>query len=158
MTHELFEGFPPEHVETVLALGKKVRMSSGALLFRLGDPARCLYLINSGQVRLTVPMHIRGRDEDVLMEEKGPGETVGWSALIPPYRFTLSATTEFETEVITLSREALHSLIEACPAIGAKLCLNVGMVIGHRLQTIQAMWLREMQRTIELHAAAGANR
>ena len=158
MTHELFQGFPPEEAEKVLALGKKIRMSSGASLFRLGDPAQCLYLINTGEVRLTVPMHIRGQDEDVLMEEKGPGQTVGWSALIPPYRFTLSATTALETEVITLSREALHCFIESYPAIGAKLCLNVGVVIGHRLQTLQAMWLREMQRTIELHTAAGANR
>jgi CRP-like cAMP-binding protein len=157
MTHELFQGVPPDEVEKVLALGRKVRMSSGASLFRLGDPADCLYLINSGQVRLTVPMHIRGRDEDVLMEEKGPGQTVGWSALIPPYRFTLSAATSSETEAITLSREALHSFIEASPTIGANLCLNVGIVIGHRLQTLQAMWLREMQRTIELHTAAGAN-
>ncbi len=92
------------------------------------------------------------------MEEKGPGQTVGWSALIPPYRFTLSATASFETEVITLSRAALHSFIEASPSIGAKLCLNVGTVIGRRLQTLQTMWLREMQRTIELHAAAGTER
>lgn len=154
MTHELFQGIPPEEAEKVLALGKKVRMSSGASLFRLGDPARCLYLINSGQVRLTVPMHLRGQEEEVLMEEKGPGQTVGWSALIPPYRFTLSAATSVETEAITLSREALHTFIEHDPSIGARLCLNVGIVIGRRLQTLQAMWLREMQRTIELHAAA----
>ncbi len=157
MTHELFHGIPPDDTEKLLALGKKIRMSSGTSLFRLGDTAQCLYLINSGQVRLTVPMHIRGRDEDVLMEEKGPGQTVGWSALIPPYRFTLSATTSVETEAIMLSRETLHAFIEHTPAIGAKLCLNVGIVIGHRLQTLQAMWLREMQRTIELHAAAGAD-
>ncbi len=156
MTHELLQGIPPDEAERLLALGKKVRMSTGASLFRLGDPARCLYLISSGQVRLTVPMHIRDREEDVLMEEKGPGQTVGWSALIPPYRFTLCATTSVESEVIMLSREALHAFIEHTPSIGAKLCLNVGIVIGHRLQTLQAMWLREMQRTIELHAAAGS--
>ena len=158
MTHELFQGIPPDESETLLALGQRVRMSSGASLFRLGDPARCLYLINSGQVRLTVPMHIRGREEDILMEEKGAGQTVGWSALIPPYRFTVSATTAIETDAFMLSREALHGFIEHSPSIGAKLCLNVGIVIGHRLQTIQAMWLREMQRTIELHATAGENR
>lgn len=157
MTHELFQGIPPDDAEKLLALGKKISMSSGASLFRLGDTAQCLYLINNGQVRLTVPMHIRGREEDVLMEEKGPGQTVGWSALIPPHRFTLSATTSIETEAIMLSRETLHAFIENSPSIGAKLCLNVGIVIGHRLQTLQAMWLREMQRTIELHAAAGAD-
>lgn len=156
MTHELLQGIPPDEAERLLALGKKARMSSGASLFRLGDPAQSLYLINSGQVRLTVPMHIRDREEDVLMEEKGPGQTVGWSALIPPYRFTLSATTSIETEAIMLSREALHAFIEHTPSTGAKLCLNVGIIIGHRLQTLQAMWLREMQRTIELHAAGGS--
>lgn len=153
MTHELLNGLSPAEVDQVLALGARMKVPSGASLFRLGDPADRLFLIERGQIRLTLPMKVRSREQDVLIEEKSPGQTVGWSALIAPYRFTLSATASLETEVVALSREKLQAFIEAWPAVGCKITFNLAVVIGRRLQLVQAMWLREMQRTVELRSA-----
>ena len=157
MAHELLQGLAPADAEKVLSLGTRKRISIGTSLFRLGDLAQCLYLVESGRIRLTLPLQIGERKEEVLIEEKGPGQTVGWSALIPPYRFTLSAATAADTEAVALTPEALHSFFESSPTVGVRLCLNLALVVGHRLQTLQAMWLREIQRTVELHAAAAAN-
>ena len=44
----------------------------------------------------------RGREEDVLIEEREAGQTLGWSALIPPHRFTLKATAPLDTDVLAL--------------------------------------------------------
>ena len=65
-------------------------------------------------------MQVRGREENVLVEERCPGQTVGWSALIPPYRFTLTATAPVETEVIALPREALTRYFACHPEIGLR--------------------------------------
>ncbi len=157
MVHELLQGLAPADAEKVLSLGTRKSVSSGSSLFRLGELAQCLYLIESGRIRLTLPLQIRGREEEVLIEENGPGQTVGWSALIPPYRFTLSATTAADTDVVALTPEALHTFFESSPAVGVRLCLNFALVVGHRLQTLQAMWLREIQRTVELHTASAGN-
>ncbi len=154
MAHELLQGLAPADAEKVLSLGTRKKISTGSSLFRLGELAQCLYLIESGRIRLTLPLQIRGREEQVLIEEKSPGETVGWSALIPPYRFTLSATSAAEAEVVALTPEALHAFFESSPAVGVRLCLNLALIVGHRLQTLQAMWLREIQRTVELHATS----
>jgi CRP-like cAMP-binding protein len=175
-TNELLSGLSPAEAERVLALGTRMTLPSGATLFRLGDPADRLFLTERGRIRLTLPLQIRGREEDILIEEKTPGQTVGWSALIPPYRFTLSATAPVETEVIALPREALRSYFETTPAVGYKItsnlaavalltyfagnpaagykiALNLAVVVGHRLQLFQTMWLREVQRTVELRSA-----
>jgi CRP-like cAMP-binding protein len=99
-------------------------------------------------------MRVRGREEDVFVEERGPGQTVGWSALIPPYRFTLTATAALhEAEVITLARESLLKYFATNPTAGHKMALNLAVVVGHRLQLFQTMWLREMQRTVEVRSA-----
>ena len=156
MAYELFNGLSSAEEGQVLALGERVSVPSGASLFRLGDSADRLFLIERGQIRLTLPMRVRDRQEDILIEEKSHGQTVGWSALIPPYRFTLSATASVESQVIALSRKALQSFFEASPAVGHKIALNVAIVVGHRLQLVQAMWLREMQRTVEMHSALPA--
>ena len=78
------------------------RWPPAAELFHLGDAADSIYLVARGRLRLTLPMQVRNREEDVLVEERSSGQTVGWSALIPPYRFTLTATAPLETEVIAL--------------------------------------------------------
>ena len=89
---DLLKGLAPAEAERVLALGKRMVLTTGAELFHLGDAADSIYLVARGRLRLTLPMQVRSREEDVLVEERSSGQTVGWSALIPPYRFTLTAT------------------------------------------------------------------
>lgn len=153
MAFELLNGLSPSEVEQILKLGTRLIVPSGTLLFRLGDTADRLFLIERGGIRLTLPMQIRGQEEDVLVEERSPGQTVGWSALIPPYRFTLSATASPDTEVIALPRESLREYLTAYPAAGCKIALNLAVVIGHRLQLFQTIWLREMERTVQARSA-----
>jgi CRP/FNR family cyclic AMP-dependent transcriptional regulator len=150
---ELLKDLTADEVERILALGTRIAVPSGTSLFRLGDPAERLFLIERGQIRLTLPMRVRGREEDVVVEERTAGQTVGWSALIPPHKFTLAGTAPLETEVIALPREELRKYLAANPTLGYKITLNLAIVIGHRLQLFQAMWLREMQRTVEKHSA-----
>jgi CRP-like cAMP-binding protein len=156
MEYELLKGLTPSQAEQVLALGSRKTIPSGGSLFRLGDAAEFLYLIARGRVRLSFPMLLRGQHEDVVFEEKAPGETVGWSAMVPPFRFTLSATAPLETEVIALSRSALSSFLQAEPEIGRGVSLNLVMLVGQRLQLVQTMWMREIQRTVELRSATAA--
>jgi CRP/FNR family transcriptional regulator, cyclic AMP receptor protein len=119
MTHELLDGLSSDETEQVLALGTRLIVPSGNELFRLGDPADRLFLTESGRIRLTLPMQVRGREEDIFVEERSPGQTVGWSALIPPYRFTLTATAPLlDAAVIALPREALREYLAANPAAG----------------------------------------
>jgi CRP-like cAMP-binding protein len=150
---DLLKGLAPAEAERLLAFGKRMLLTTGGELFHLGDVAESIYLIVRGRLRLTLPMQVRSREEDVLVEERTSGQTVGWSALIPPYRFTLTAAAPLETEVIALSREALNTYFAGHPDTGYAVSLNLASVIGQRLQLFQAMWLREVQRMVELRCA-----
>lgn len=153
MTYELMNGLASAEVEQVLGLGTTLSAPAGTTLFRLGEAADRLFLTTRGRIRLTLPLQIRGHEENILTEEISAGQTVGWSAVIPPCVFTLTATTLLESELIVLPREALQAFSIAHPAAGCKIAQNLAFVIGHRLQLFQTMWLREMQRTVELHSA-----
>jgi CRP-like cAMP-binding protein len=150
---ELFSGLSAQQHDAILALGELMALPSGAVLFHLGAQAEHLYVVLRGRIRLTLPMQIRGREEDVLVEESGPGETIGWSALIPPCRYTLKASAPLETEVLALPREALRRHFADNPSTGAAVTQNVATLVGRRLQLFQAMWLREMQRMVEQRCA-----
>jgi CRP/FNR family transcriptional regulator, cyclic AMP receptor protein len=150
---DLLKGLAPDEADRILALGKRTVLTTGAELFHLGEAADCIYLVGRGRLRLTLPMQVRSHEEDVLVEERSSGQTVGWSALIPPYRFTLTATAALESEVIALSREVLLGYFAAHPENGYLVSMNLASVIGQRLQVFQAMWLREIQRMVERRCA-----
>jgi CRP/FNR family transcriptional regulator, cyclic AMP receptor protein len=156
MTYELLKGLSPAEIEHVLALGTRMKVPAGGPLFQLGDDADRVFLIERGRVRLTLPIKVREREENILIEESAPGQLVGWSAMIPPYRFTLRASVPLETEVIAIPRDALQRYFEAQPVQGQKILLNLAIVMGHRLQLVQAMWVREIQRAVEQRSAMGA--
>ena len=150
---DLLTGLEESEAERVLSLGKRVLLTAGAQLFHLGDEAECIYLVTRGRLRLTLPMQVGEREEDVLVEEGCAGEAVGWSALIPPYRFTLTATASLETDLTALPREALNRYFAEHPQTGQTVAWNLSRIIGQRLHLFQAMWLREIQRMVELRCA-----
>jgi CRP-like cAMP-binding protein len=154
MSHpDLLAGLAADDAARVMALASPVALAPGQVLFHLGADATSLFLVERGRVALTLPMQILGREEDVLVEERSPGQALGWSALIPPHRFTLKAKAEVETVVLAFPRETLLAHFADRPAIGYVVTRNVASVVGQRLQVFQAMWLREMQRMVELRSA-----
>jgi CRP/FNR family cyclic AMP-dependent transcriptional regulator len=147
--HSLLKGLSGDETTRFLGLGVPIRLASRETLFRLGTEADKAYLVMRGRIALTLPIQIRGKEEDVLVEETLPGETVGWSALVPPHRFTLNATAAIDSELIGFSRASVLHHFAAHPDVGRAVTQNLAAVIGHRLQVFQTMWLREMQRAIE---------
>jgi CRP-like cAMP-binding protein len=147
---DLVKDLSPDDASRLLALGTRISVPSGGELFRMGSEASSLYVIERGRIALTLPMQVQGRGEDILVEERLPGQTVGWSALIPPHKFTLKATAPLATEVLAISRAALLEHFSSREGVGYTVTRNLASVIGQRLQVFQAMWLREMQRVVEL--------
>ncbi len=148
---ELLHGLPKGDAEHLRGLATHIILPRGSVLFRLGDPAGSLYIVERGHLALTLPMQVFGREENVLIEERHPGQALGWSALIPPHKFTLTATAPFDAEVLALDRQALLDYFAAEPEVGYAITRNVAEIVGQRLQVFQGMWLREMQRVVEMH-------
>jgi CRP-like cAMP-binding protein len=152
-TPDLVQGLPPAEADGVVALGTRLDVPGGGVLFRLGDAADVIYVIESGCLALRMPMDVGGQAHDVVVEERGAGQTVGWSGLIPPHQFTLEAVALVDSTVVSLTRAALRRHFEAHPAVGWAVTQNLASVVGRRLQVIQAMWLREVQRLVQLRFA-----
>jgi CRP-like cAMP-binding protein len=146
---ELLTGLSAEDAANVMALGEHMQLPPGAELFTIGAAADHLFLVERGRINLTLPLQLEGNVENLLVEERGPGEMLGWSALFPPHRFTLRAVTPLQTELIAFSREALLDCFARNPQVAYVVTRNVAIVIGHRLQMLQAMWLREVQRALQ---------
>lgn len=153
-TPHLFRGLWPDAANGVMALGAPRAVASGTELFHLGERADHFFVVTRGRFSLTLPMQIAGKHEAVLIEERIEGETIGWSALIPPHKFTLTAVAQVDGEVLVFGRDDLLQFLTQHPTAGYTIARNIAEIVGERLQVFQAMWLRQMQQLVELQTRA----
>ncbi len=132
----------------LLEVARHQQCHQGECLFLLGDHADRLYVVLSGSVELTFPLSFGGVVRDVPVESKRPGSALGWSALVKPHRFTLSARAAEASELATFARRDLLHVFEAEPRIGYVVMRYVAEVVGRRLLQVQALWARELQRAV----------
>jgi CRP/FNR family transcriptional regulator, cyclic AMP receptor protein len=147
---ELFAGLSDASATALEALGSRISLAPGHVLFRIGDDASHLYVIERGAIELRMPMQVEGHDEDVRIEECPAGHTLGWSTLVPPHRFTLEASARLHTELLAFPRDALLAYFSSHPDVGYVVLRNIAAVLGQRLQVFQAMWVRQMQHIVDL--------
>jgi CRP-like cAMP-binding protein len=67
----------------------RVPFHADSRIFNEGGRANRFWLIRDGTVNLDV--HLPGRG-DVVFEQIGPGQVLGWSWLFPPYRWHFGAS------------------------------------------------------------------
>ena len=121
----------PETVQERLASAAVVhRVAAGKVLFRENAQNEELMIIWTGQVALD--MHVPGR-ENIRILSLGPGDVIGWSALLGGGRMTTSATALEETQIISFSAPALTAACESNHSFGYFLMNKVASSLAGRL-------------------------
>jgi len=144
----LFDGLDHNQVSRLAAIARPRSLGAGECLILLGDYADRLYSVLRGKIELCFPFSFHGTVRDICVESILPDSALGWSALVKPYRFTLSAHAAEVSEVATFLRQDLKEVFDADPHIGYVFMRNMAEIIGSRLLRIQAMWARELQRAL----------
>ncbi len=154
----LFDGLTDEGRRRLSAIIKRRTLEAGEYLFLLGDAADDFYVLVTGKVDLCLPMRVGAASKEVSVESVGSGHALGWSALVKPYRFTLSARASVPSDVACFARRDLLDLFETDVGIGYTFFTNISELVGVRLLTFQALWVRELQRAIDSEAQRQAGR
>ena len=125
------EGLAPEHRATMAGCARLHVFPAGERLLREGDPADEFFLIRRGAVAVETEVPGRGA---VTLESLEPGELLGWSWLVPPYRSAFGARALADVHVIVLDGACLRGKCERDPALGYALLQVVATVFVRRLQ------------------------
>ena len=104
---------------------------TGTRLFDEGGLADQCWLVLSGCV--VVDTTVPARDRTAL-QSIGPGELVGWSWLVPPYRWHFGATVAAPTRAAVVDAGALRMLADEDPVLGYQLSLILLDALLNRLQ------------------------
>jgi CRP-like cAMP-binding protein len=144
----LFRGLTPAQCEPFVSIARERHIPAGEYIFRLGQEATSLFVVCDGVVELAVPLKLTGDDRDVVVEEAREGDTVAWSALVDPHRFTMSGRAGTDVVLIGFPRRDLQSMLAVQSDAGVRIMTNLAQVIGRRLHVVQTLWNRELQRTV----------
>ena len=85
--------------------------AAGAEIFRSGDPGDCAYIVDEGEVEITIPYGARHS----VVNRLGPGEIFGEMALIDKEARTASAIALGEVELIPIDRPMFQVLVRDDP-------------------------------------------
>lgn len=131
LMHPFFRGLAPKHWALIKGAASREVFQSGQEIFRSGFPASRFYLVSEGKVDLETP-YVPG--EGIIAVETLVGETLlGWSWLIPPYRWHFTARAREVTSVFSFDALRLRRIAEDNTDFGFELAKRIGGVMQDRL-------------------------
>jgi len=122
---------PGEVIEHIAVHASLRTISPGEMVFREGQENDNLFLVRHGRIALEMSVPGRG---PVRILTLGPGEMLGWSALIGEGKMTTSAVvTGEEAEVIVVPAARLTRECESNPRLGYHLMQRMAEALSRRL-------------------------
>ena len=122
-------------LSAVAALAHPARFAPGRAIIVEGHTADRCWLIASGRVGLRI--HRLGVP-DAVVQTLGPGDALGWSWLVPPYRWRFDAVAVTPVEAVELDGVALRELTERDCALGYALAVQLLATVADRLHGSRA--------------------
>ncbi|MEV6426407.1 cyclic nucleotide-binding domain-containing protein [Nocardia sp. NPDC051463] len=123
---------------TLARAGRDVSFPARHRVIQEGRPADRCWLIRHGRILLDA--HVPGQG-DVVLQTLDSGDVLGWSWLVPPYRWHFGAVTAEPVDAIEFDSAVLIRFGDADPRFGRALTLVLFEALLERLQATRARLL-----------------
>lgn len=103
-----FGGLEPAALERLAASMRSRRFRRGEVIFHIGDPGDALFVIVSGDVKISLPSET---GDEAILATLRPGDVFGELALLDGAPRSASATALGPTETVVLPRDRFRELL-----------------------------------------------
>gem|GEM_PF-99954 len=135
--HPFFAGLDAETTDLLAGCAVNVHVKAGEFLFHENDPADHFYVLRRGRVAVEIHTPARG----VVLDTVNEGEIVGWSWMVPPYRWAFDARATLDASAVAFDAAFLRGKCDADPGMGYELMKRFVPVMDHRLQSARVRLL-----------------
>jgi CRP/FNR family cyclic AMP-dependent transcriptional regulator len=136
--HPFVAGLSDAHLDILSGCASNVHFPEGTFAIREGEIANKFFLIRTGRIALDTDVSPRGI---IRIQTAGPGEILGWSWLISPYRWHFSAQAVADVRAIALDGECLRKKCENDHDLGYAMLLRLAAVMERRLEATRMQLL-----------------
>ena len=131
-THAFFAGLNEDYLKLLAGFATETKVARGNVLFQQGKPADKFYLVRKGLVSVQVPALV---GPPLEMQVLGENQMLGWSWLIPPYRWNFLARAVEDSELIEFDGAAILARCEADPKFGYELFKRFTALMSERIDS-----------------------
>ncbi len=129
-SHAFFSGLDENFMNFVLASATELQIRKGDVLFRQGARADKFYLLRNGQISMQIPALVGPTLE---IQNLGENQILGWSWLIPPFRWHFLARAVEDSDLIEFDGSAMLAHCEEDPKFGYELFKRFAALMSERL-------------------------
>lgn len=137
-THPFVKDLTEQHLQTLISCVTNVRFSEGSYIFHEGEEADKFYLIRTGRVALEIHA---GKKGIIRVQTIGPGEVLGWSWLISPYRWHYDACVVEDVRALTFDGKCLRTKCETDHNFGYEMLKRFSQVLEQNLKATRMQLL-----------------
>lgn len=137
--HPVFEGLAPKQQRLIASHATEIQVPAGHRLFKRDEDATEFFLLRAGSVTVEVPS-IEG--DSLKIQTVKDGSLLGWSWLIPPYRWSFDARADTPSTVIVFDGEKLRAACESDVQLGYQLLKRFAMLMAERLNAARVTAMR----------------
>jgi CRP/FNR family cyclic AMP-dependent transcriptional regulator len=142
--HSFFKDVPSNHFDFLLGCTSHVVFKAGEVIFKEQEPADKFFLIRSGLVAIYID-----HPNQLTIQTVKEGDILGWSWLIPPYRYRFSAKAVENTRALALDGKCLREKCEKHPDLGYDLLKKIVGVFTERLEATRLQLLDVYNMKVE---------
>jgi CRP-like cAMP-binding protein len=136
----IFQGIDDDELELIAKGVVQVKeFPEGQVIFKENSESTQMYVLDAGRVNLDIEAV---PDTHLQVASLRRNEVFGWETLVPPYRYTSTASAVAESEAIVLDGEVMRKLCETHPDICARVMERVVRIAADQLaSTRQQMFM-----------------
>ncbi len=142
---QAFRRLTDDRLEKVAALCSEQVYQAGTTVFQSGSMAEQVFVLLEGKVALQMeaPMGQLQLRKRVTVDTIGNSELFGWSGMVEPYIYTLSAICLRTSTVLSIDARKLSSLLEEDCSIAYEVLQGLTSVISSRLHDTMQLLVTE---------------
>jgi CRP/FNR family transcriptional regulator, cyclic AMP receptor protein len=136
--HPFFIGLDQGFTNLMVSCASNVRFKAGTYILKEGDAANTFYLIREGRVAVEVlaPQH-----KPIIVSTLGVGEILGWSWLLPPFRWKFHARAIDDIRAIALDGKCLRTKCQENHDLGYEILQRFARIMEQRLEATRLQLL-----------------
>lgn len=129
-THKFFSGLDENFLKFLSESATELSIKKNDVLFQQGKRADTFYLLREGQISVQVPALV---GPSLEIQQLGDNQLLGWSWLIPPYRWNFMARAEQDSYLLEFDGNAILTRCEEDAEFGYELLKRFATLMSERL-------------------------
>ncbi len=152
---QLFKSLEWQTLKMLSENSKLTCFDRGQMIYHSGEPELGLYMVTSGQVKLSI---LASNGSERVIDVVAPGGTFGEDGLFSSKQSKLNAEMLVKGEVIEIPRKCIMSSIQICPKLAATMLSHMGTKLCRLVGELENCCLRSARQRVIDYLLMLANR